>query len=709
MLVREGLLLDPAVTGEIAWALLHFIWQGIVLAALLWLALRIPGQPARTRYFAAAVTLVLMLLAPVVTYWTIRGDFDDPGPLKLPPKLALLMEPAAPGADPGEIAAFPSEPAVMDGLYTGIDGGSSGIAFTLPVRWSLMLQRAVPWIALGWFAFALLLAVRQWVSMFMLHLSLKRNTAPLRDGNERFAELPARVGVKRRVTFLECSLLRAPATVGWLRPVVLVPSYALDTLWPRQLDALVTHELAHIRRNDYVINIVQLVVESILAFHPAVWWVSARVREEREACCDELAVDVVGSRKEYAAALATMDQLPRGLLPAETALSAAGGPLLRRVRRIAMSASKPFGHRSSSLSLAAVIGPLVTAGVLFLAGAQLIATSVDVTPPRGLSDIGALGATVYEAMGITSTKDAVGGLLDGLPGGEILDQIRNVLVSTDWDQKRFDERSLGDLVEVVLHETHSDVLASVQLPLTDVMYRTSHEGRLEWAYGSSHQRRKIRMALVNRARVLAHSDPEIGRHYARAALLLAAQEGAINGTLDLGRLLDQMDIDVLAGLSERESKRIRRAMHDHRVVLRAAVQQRRRAEYALSLLSAHRTGMEKLDPREVEALRQDTIDAIASIVRVSRGRPDMQWVVANLCWMARSVLPQRDADRLFEQVKGSLSGTGAAHLEQWLADAHIEPPPERIPRAVERLTDDVGRAVRRRIDSSTRPAGTKFH
>ena len=75
MLVRGGLLLDPAVTAEIAWALLHFLWQGLVLAALLWMALRFAGPSARTRYFAAGVTLVLMLLAPAITYWTIRGDF----------------------------------------------------------------------------------------------------------------------------------------------------------------------------------------------------------------------------------------------------------------------------------------------------------------------------------------------------------------------------------------------------------------------------------------------------------------------------------------------------------------------------------------------------------------------------------------------------------------------------------------------------------
>jgi hypothetical protein len=299
---------------------------------------------------------------------------------------------------------------------------------------------------------------------------------------------------------------------------------------------------------------------------------------------------------------------------------------------------------------------------------------------------------VYDALGVTPSRDVVGNIESTLPGSEILDQIGQVLDSTDWEHRRFDERALGDLVQVVLHQPHSDVLASVQLPLTNVRARTSHEAQREWKYGTSFQRRQIRLALLDQSRVLADSDREMGHRYALAAILLAAQESAINGTLDLGGLLDKK-VDVLAGLTSRELTRIRRA------ILRAARQEFRRVEYALSLLSAHRMGVQKLDPQEAAVLRQHVIDGIASILRISRGRPDMQWIVANLCWMARSVLDKDDARILFDQLDGPGSGTRVTHFDRWLADARAEVPPARIPRAVEPLSDDVGRAVQKRIES----------
>src|SRR3989442_88229 len=152
---------------------------------------------------------------------------------------------------------------------------------------------------------------------------------------EALARLGARLRVSRPVRVVGSAVVQVPAVVGWLRPVILLPASALTGLTPQQLDVLLAHELAHVRRYDYLVNLVQSAIEILLFYHPAVRWVSRRVREEREHCCDDLAVAVCGDAHLYARALLMMESL-RAKTPA-LALSAAGtqgGALLRRVPRV---------------------------------------------------------------------------------------------------------------------------------------------------------------------------------------------------------------------------------------------------------------------------------------------------------------------------------------------------------------------------------------
>jgi len=159
---------------------------------------------------------------------------------------------------------------------------------------------------------------------------------------------------------LASALIAVPAVIGWWRPVILIPVSVLNGggLTPLQLDALLAHELAHVRRHDYFVNLLQLVIEVLLFYHPAVWWVSARVRQEREHCCDDLAVAACGDARLYATALLTMEQLR---LAAPLAVAASGGSLIGRVRRLAL---RPAGATFPRW-LAGVVGVgLALAGVI---------------------------------------------------------------------------------------------------------------------------------------------------------------------------------------------------------------------------------------------------------------------------------------------------------------------------------------------------------
>jgi len=156
-------------------------------------------------------------------------------------------------------------------------------------------------------------------------------------------------------------MVRVPTAIGWLRPYILLPVTALTGLSKEQIAAILAHELAHISRNDYLLNSLQTVGETVLFYHPAVWWVGRQMRLEREHCCDDMAVAVCGSAFEYASALAEMEQI-RDQIPTPT-LAATGGDLLGRIRRVLGRQD----HPSRSLG-----GIAAAALVLSIAGATAI-------------------------------------------------------------------------------------------------------------------------------------------------------------------------------------------------------------------------------------------------------------------------------------------------------------------------------------------------
>ena len=128
------------------------------------------------------------------------------------------------------------------------------------------------------------------------------------------------------------AVAQTPAVIGWIRPVVLLPASALSGLEPGQIEALLAHELAHIRRHDYLVNLLQTAVETLLFYHPAVWWVGRQMRAERENCCDDLAVAVCGDALVYARALTELEQIR--IAAPRLAMAANDGSLLNRVRRL---------------------------------------------------------------------------------------------------------------------------------------------------------------------------------------------------------------------------------------------------------------------------------------------------------------------------------------------------------------------------------------
>jgi HEAT repeat protein/beta-lactamase regulating signal transducer with metallopeptidase domain len=322
-------------THALGWALVHFLWQGAALAILLGVALRvIRPAAARTRYTVSIITLGAMLAAPVATTLRLYEPTVS--------SLSQTSVPADPASDVNAPAPRAASPAVksLQSLFSpapapGPAPAHSDNRVARFTQWGDRLEPVLPWLVVVWVLGVLILSVRLaygWMAARRLRTHGTRDVST--SLQHVLTRLAARLHVHRPVRLLESLLLEVPAVIGWLRPVVLVPASALTGLTPQQLEVLLAHELAHVRRYDYLVNVIQCVIETLLFYHPAVWWVSRRIREEREHCCDDLVVEVCGDPHLYATALVGMEHIRATTPRLALAATGGGGSLLKRVRRL---------------------------------------------------------------------------------------------------------------------------------------------------------------------------------------------------------------------------------------------------------------------------------------------------------------------------------------------------------------------------------------
>jgi beta-lactamase regulating signal transducer with metallopeptidase domain len=325
-------------------ALLHFLWQGTALALLLFLALSFTRNP-RLRYGLAVCTLVLLALCPLATVVLLQRVSAAPAPLSH-----------------ASVSAPISNVAI---LSLSVALPSAGPATSL--NWLACLV----WL---WCSGVVVFGVRAfggWIVLQNLRRTARETISPVLLQTCR--RLEKRIGIATLVRYAHSEIVDAPAVVGWLRPVVLIPLSALAGLSPEQLEAIVAHELAHIRRHDALVNLFQIAVETVLFYHPAVWWVNHILRQERENCCDDIAVAVCGNPREYVRALTILGA--KAARPA-WAMAANGGVLKSRIGRLLGLRQMAPGIPRAGLAVLAV---LCASCVVWAAG--VFKQDVPATPP----------------------------------------------------------------------------------------------------------------------------------------------------------------------------------------------------------------------------------------------------------------------------------------------------------------------------------------
>jgi bla regulator protein BlaR1 len=293
------------VSEALGWTLVHSLWEGTVIAAALAAVLILVRSP-RTRYAAGCFALLAALASFAITLL----HFLPANARTLHAPLRALPAPWRVLATIDRARAFPD------------------------------LATLIPWFTPLWLAGVCLFYLRHtagWVASFRLRC---RGVCHAPDSWQRYIEhLGLELKISRPVVLLESLLADSPLVIGHLRPVILVPLGLLAHLPPDHIEAILLHELTHISRSDYLMNVCQRLVEGLLFYHPAVWWISRVVRTERENCCDDAVIASRGDAYGYAVALTSLAQkrLEQQWPAQQVAVAATGGNLVKRIKRLLYS------------------------------------------------------------------------------------------------------------------------------------------------------------------------------------------------------------------------------------------------------------------------------------------------------------------------------------------------------------------------------------
>jgi beta-lactamase regulating signal transducer with metallopeptidase domain len=343
----------------LGWTLVHFCWQAAVIALLYrMLDLVFARSRSSVRYALALTAMISMFVVAVATlgYEEMRLMLDSGS--------SIVQAAPTPHALIGHGIAAPVAPHGASSATASRDMVSS-IAQMVPMS----LVRWMPWIDAMWLAGVLILSLRTvggWMVIRRLRLSsMVEIPENIRCAFDRLAQ---RMGIARRIDLMVCERISGPLAMGVFRSVVLLPVSALTHLSPDQLEVVLAHELAHIRRGDYLWNMIQTAVETLFFFHPAVWWLGGHLRQQRELCCDDVALGCCSDPVVYATALLRLEEQRGSRLQLAMALDGhgSGSGLKARIIRILDGSPGDATERRRELGPLSLVGVSAMLGLFFL-------------------------------------------------------------------------------------------------------------------------------------------------------------------------------------------------------------------------------------------------------------------------------------------------------------------------------------------------------
>lgn len=338
--------------SRVGWTLLHSLWEGTLIAAILAIALvLLRGRSSQARYVASLGALGTMMIAAAVTF---RIEVSAPSASKASPSgsfASVVAFPRSSAQPASSIVPVSGDPIKPDAGQPSNRLSGSDVAPRDVHKW---LEPMLPSLATLWAAGVLTLSlwhVGGWVAA--QRLRVLGVCAPNDHVLQLSQELARRFGMSKPVRVLVSTLAQTPMIIGWLSPVILLPAAIVTGFTPKQLEGILAHELAHVRRHDYLLNLFQVSIETLFFYHPAIWWMSRRVRLEREQCCDEAAVAACGDRYAYVESLAALEEVRLIGSAALAAGGSSGRELIHRIRRLLGVRQDPTLRNGRAITAAA--------------------------------------------------------------------------------------------------------------------------------------------------------------------------------------------------------------------------------------------------------------------------------------------------------------------------------------------------------------------
>lgn len=293
----------------VGYTLLHSLWQGLLISIIVAALLRvIPSKLSNIRYTVATVGLLSMVVASLFTFTYLS-------------------------AIPSGHISFALSNEIQTDVAVPLSGSPAVVTTYLSAA-QTFIEFCMPFFLIIWVAGALIFSLRIFMGLAYVE-RLREGSVPLgEDLNRCIQEISAKLKIEKLITIAESSTIEAPVVIGYLKPFILIPMGMCANLSTAQLETIFIHELMHIRRKDYLVNLVQSFVEAIYFFNPFIWVISDMVRSEREHCCDDAVVHLQGNATVYASALATLEEVRLSKSTLSLSLAGNKNELLKRIKRL---------------------------------------------------------------------------------------------------------------------------------------------------------------------------------------------------------------------------------------------------------------------------------------------------------------------------------------------------------------------------------------
>ncbi len=403
----------------LGWTLVHSIWQGALIASLVAIIMiMLRKGSAKSRYLVYFSSLILMLGISVATFIKVYDPADASEKIDTAQGVESINEDLFLAAHENsftEESQFGKAKKAFAGYF----------------------ERNFPLFVSLWFL-GICFFLLKFLGGYAYSQRLKhyRTLEATKYWNRKVLILSHKIGLNKSIRLAESALIKVPMVVGYLKPVILVPLGMLSSLPPQQVEAILTHELAHIYRKDYLFNLIQSVIDILFFYHPAIWWISRNIRMEREHICDDLVIMVNQDSIEYARALASVQEMKSNYPAPAPALARNKYELLNRIHRMMnkprIIPSFTEGFMSALIILAGIIGMSATAAISF--GSEELPQFgtdpqeniawIDVAEP---TDIRASEPIQVKPITITSIKSAVSALAPDTLTDAVRDSIMKVV------------------------------------------------------------------------------------------------------------------------------------------------------------------------------------------------------------------------------------------------------------------------------------------